>query len=65
MAQFKLTVDLDNAVFSDQYDGIELSRILRMVADKIEDNGIPWMYQNIKDINGNIVGKYAKIYGAK
>jgi signal transduction protein with GAF and PtsI domain len=60
MAQFKLTVDMDNAAFSDQYDGIELSRILRMVAQKIEDNGIPWMYQNIKDINGNVVGKYAQ-----
>lgn len=51
---------MDNAAFSDQYDGIELSRILRMVAQKIEDNGIPWMYQKIKDINGNIVGKYAQ-----
>ena len=60
MAQFNLTIDMDNAAFSDQYDGIELSRILRMVADKIEDNGIPWHYQNIKDINGNIVGKYAQ-----
>ena len=60
MAQFKLTVDMDNAAFSDQYDGQELSRILRMVADKIDDNGIPWQYQNIKDINGNIVGKYAQ-----
>jgi len=60
MKQFKLTVNMDNAAFSDQYDGIELSRILRMVAQKIEDNGIPWLYQNIKDLNGNIVGKYAQ-----
>lgn len=60
MAQFKLTVDLDNAAFSDQYDWQELSRILRVVAQKIEDNGIPWHYQNIKDLNGNIVGKYAQ-----
>lgn len=60
MVQFKLTVDLDNAAFSDQYDGQELARILRMVAQRIEDGGIPWMYQNIKDINGNIVGKYAQ-----
>ena len=60
MAQFRLTVDLDNAAFSDQYDGQELARILRMVAQKIEDSGIPWYYQNIKDINGNIVGRYAQ-----
>ena len=60
MAQFKLTVDLDNAAFSDANDGIELARILRSVAQRIEDSGIPWMYQNIKDINGNIVGKYAQ-----
>ncbi len=60
MAQFKLTVDMDNAAFADQHDGIELSRILRGVAQRIEDDGIPWMYQNIRDINGNIVGKYAQ-----
>ncbi len=60
MAQFKLTVDMDNTAFADQHDGIELSRILRRVAQRIEDDGIPWMYQNIRDINGNIVGKYAQ-----
>ena len=60
MAQFKLNIDLSNDAFSDQYDGIELARILREVAQKIEEYGIPCMYQNIKDINGNIVGRYAQ-----
>ena len=64
---FKLTIDCGNDAFTDPRDGTvttdsaasELARILREIADRI-DNGIDYgWYQTIRDVNGNDVGRYA------
>ena len=57
---FKLWINTDNAAFDDDTREFEVARMLREVADKIESNGLQWCYQNIKDINGNIVGQWAE-----
>lgn len=67
--QFKLTFNCDNSAFRDSVTGnvmhdspdtqVEVARILREVANRIESGDYFDMYRNIKDINGNIVGTYA------
>lgn len=57
---FKLHINTDNAAFDDGNKGHEVARILRELADKLESDGLQWCYQNLKDINGNIVGGYAE-----
>ncbi len=58
MSKFNLFIQCDNAAFDDM--PAEVCRILRSVADRIErDNEVPAMYQTIRDINGNDVGRYA------
>lgn len=54
---FKLTIKTDNAAFKDAA-GIEVARILRELADKVED----WPGKNkftigLRDGNGNKVGE--------
>jgi len=52
---FTLRFDTDNAVFEESFAS-ECARILREVADKLEegdDNGA------IRDINGNSIGKWS------
>jgi methionine aminopeptidase len=61
---FTLKIDTDNAAFHDDdvsHPGVELARILRVIADDIE-SAEPSEYrqfQTIRDINGNDVGRYA------
>lgn len=51
MAMFKMQVDMSNAAFEDNN---ELSRILREVADKVENlRAMPFL---LRDANGNEVG---------
>lgn len=57
---FKLHINTNNAAFDGDNKQHELSRLLRDIADKIESNGVSWCYQNIRDYNGNIVGRYAE-----
>lgn len=57
---FKLHIDTDNSAFEDGNKGAEVARILRQLADKLESDGLQWCYQNLRDINGNIVGAYAE-----
>lgn len=56
--KFKLYIDCDNAAF-DNNDGTEIARILRVIAEAVENHGLPAMYQNIYDANGNKTGSYA------
>jgi hypothetical protein len=72
---FRLTIDLDNAAFcgdddDDDREAIrrgdlpaaapEVARILRAIAGQLDAAGaVPTMYQTIRDINGNDVGRYA------
>lgn len=58
--KFNLYFSMDNAVFYDN-SSHEVVRILREIADKIENNyDVPRTYQTIRDINGNDIGRYAQ-----
>ena len=54
--KFNLTCNLDNAAFDD-YSGIELSRILHTVINKVEDlqELNTDSYGKVQDLNGNTV----------
>lgn len=56
---FVVRIDTDNAAFEDD-PRPELARILRVIADKVEQSGneIGW-FQTVRDINGNDVGRFA------
>ena len=59
MSTFVLYIDTENDAFLDNSPA-EVSRILRELADKLDsENQLDWAYSNLRDINGNIVGKYA------
>lgn len=64
---FTVKIDCGNAAFTDPRDGTvttdsaasELARILREIADQL-DNGVDYgWFKTIRDINGNDVGRYA------
>ena len=65
--RFNLYLSTDNAAFGDETERdladertrVELARILRRIANDIEDGKDISMYQTIFDINGNDVGRYA------
>lgn len=62
MSIFKLTIRTDNVAFTDA-GGSELARILRRIADDVQDFTLP-LEVNIKtqsmlDINGNRVGGWS------
>ena len=52
---FSLKLKTDNAAFSDGNKSYEISRILREIADKIEDGNTEG---SIRDINGNRIGEF-------
>lgn len=58
---FKLTIETDNAAFADADGPQELARILRELADKIDETN--WLTipdaGRVHDINGNTVGGWA------
>jgi hypothetical protein len=54
----KVTFDTINAAFDEENFEFEAARILRDVADKIENQNFNGKYQNIFDSNGNIIGKF-------
>jgi hypothetical protein len=53
---FKLTVACDNDAFYGEAKHAELARILREIADALEERG-GLMGTAVRDINGNTVGK--------
>ena len=54
MAQFKLTMDLDNDVFQiDTYS--EVARIMEVVAERVKEGHDDDL---LYDINGNVVGSW-------
>lgn len=56
---FRITINTDNAAF-DPEPALELSRILREIADRLDLVGQPPShYQTIYDINGNDCGRFA------
>ena len=54
---FHLNLACDNAAFDDGNCSAEIARILRDVADQIEE-GILGKARDIRDINGNTVGQF-------
>lgn len=54
MSRYTVSMDTNNAAF-DEDKSIEVARILRELADKIENNGF-YSYL-LRDYNGNPVGK--------
>lgn len=55
----KLTLEMENAAFADGMAGQEVARILRQLADKIQDwPGANAFNLGLRDINGNKVGKF-------
>lgn len=55
-----IKIDMDNAAFEEP--GYELARILRELAQKCEDG---WKSGPLHDINGNRVGTFKIVGGAK
>lgn len=53
--QFRLTVNCDNAAFEESPER-EIARILRTTAARLEQNESFDTYQNLRDLNGNVVG---------
>jgi hypothetical protein len=53
MERIIITIETGNAAFEDSPTG-EIGRILRDLADRFEQNGIP--DGNLLDINGNVCG---------
>ena len=57
---FKLEIETDNDAFADT-PGIEIARMLHVVADRIDEMTIADLHAfpyTIYDTNGNIVGKW-------
>ena len=58
--KFIMHINMENAAFAEGNEGAELARILRKMADSIESAGeAPRSFENIRDVNGNTVGRYA------
>lgn len=55
---FRLVVKMDNAAF--EAPGTELARILRELADDVDDqlNDVSGASANVRDVNGNTVGTW-------
>lgn len=54
----QIRFDTENAAFDDGNRECEVARILRELADKIENGGATGMFQNVFDANGNVVGTF-------
>jgi len=55
MATFKLSFKMDNDAFKYPHGDYEAARILRDVADRVQDG---FVASTIRDSNGAIVGSY-------
>lgn len=54
---FNLTLRTDNDAFQPE-PNLEVARILREIANKVEREGAIGLFQTIFDSNGNDVGRY-------
>lgn len=55
--EFKVRFDCNNSAFDDNLEA-EISRILRELANRVENGDCTGLFQNIKDSNGNIIGTF-------
>lgn len=58
MATFTVKFSCDNAAFDEGREA-EISRILHVIASRIESHGLSGYYETIRDANGNDIGRYA------
>lgn len=58
---FKLLIDSDDAAF-DEYPGTELARILRDVADLVDETEPDNRWRKLRDVNGNHVGDFTYMH---
>lgn len=59
---FQLKIDTDNAAFEDD-PGFEVARILRRIADKLENGEDFSKFRTVLDVNGNDVGRAKLVKG--
>lgn len=61
MARFTLEISTDNASFGDTFADTaeEVSRILRALATHLEDMSQGYPMGNLRDLNGNTVGRWS------
>jgi hypothetical protein len=57
MAEFQLSIDSANDAFAENPYG-EVARILRNVADRVDQGEEASHYKNVIDFNGNVVGRF-------
>lgn len=55
MSKFVLTIDIDNAAF--EVEELEVARVMRDLAEKMEYAEFTSGSQKVRDINGNTVGE--------
>lgn len=53
--RFTLEIRMDNAAFDDPF---ELARIVREIANDVNENQGPCHAQSVHDVNGNRVGQW-------
>ena len=58
MKKFKLHFTMDNAAFEDGQKSFEVARILRDIAQKVEEGDVQG--RRILDINGNSIGEWGE-----
>lgn len=65
MAKILIEIEIDNAAFQDEPAGVEVARILRLIAQKVDGEDLcePRFEMSLRDINGNRVGKARAVPG--
>lgn len=58
MSAFIVKFDTDNDAFEGAGRDYEIARILRAMADRIEDHGCPTAPAIVRDVNGNNIGRF-------
>lgn len=59
LSEFTLNINTDNDAFDEDYGPLEIARLLRQTADRIENGDwYPGHTRSILDINGNRVGGF-------
>lgn len=54
----RVRFDTDNACFDDGMKEVVVASILRELADRIETGECTGLFENVKDLNGNIIGTF-------
>jgi hypothetical protein len=55
---FQMRFDTENSAFEEAGRESETARILREIADRIERGESTGLFQNVKDVNGNVIGTF-------